>query len=151
MWAAGRDMLRTYGVMARFHLEKSAAGVPLPRLSSDEHVARTQHRGSSDQMPSMLDMQAMQAYTAGTMKKKRIQYTIRNVPERTDVLLRESAVEYGRSLNEVALTALQRGIGSDAEPVEYHDLDELIGSWVHDDACDKALDEMDRIDPELWS
>jgi hypothetical protein len=98
----------------------------------------------------MLDMQALNAYDAGTMNRP-IQYTIRNVPERTDALLREAAVEYGKSLNETALTALQRGIGSEAEPVAYDDLDELIGSWVHDDACDKALDDMDRIDPELWS
>ena len=85
------------------------------------------------------------------MSRKRIQYTIRNVPERTDALLREAASEYGTSLNETALAALQRGIGIGSEPVEHHDLDELIGSWVHDEACDKALDEMDRIDPELWS
>ncbi len=85
------------------------------------------------------------------MKKRHIQYTIRNIPERTDQLIREAAVEYGASLNETALAALQRGLGADAEVVEYHDLDDLVGSWVHDEACDKALDEMDRIDPELWS
>ena len=99
----------------------------------------------------MLDMPAVQAYHSFTMKKKRIQYTIRNIPERTDAVLREAAVEYGTSLNETALTALQRGLGTNAEVVEYHDLDALIGSWVHDDACDKALDDMDRVDPELWS
>jgi len=98
----------------------------------------------------MLDMPAPKAHTAGIMKKP-IQYTIRNVPERTDSLLREAAVEYGESLNETALTALQRGLGANAEVIEHHDLDELIGSWVHDEACDKALDEMDKIDPEMWS
>jgi len=96
-------------------------------------------------------VQATPAYHAFTMKRKQIQYTIRNVPERTDALLRETSVEYGKSLNETTLMALQRGLGADAEPIEFHDLDDLVGSWVHDDACDKALDEMDRIDPELWS
>jgi len=98
-----------------------------------------------------LDTPALHAYCAGTMEKKPVQYTIRNVPERTNQLLRAAAVEHGKSLNETAVTALQRGLGADAEVVEHHDLDELIGSWVRDDACDKALDEMDRIDPELWS
>lgn len=99
----------------------------------------------------MLDMQALPAYDAGRMKERRIQYTIRNVPARTDALLREAASEYGKSLNETALAALQRGLGSGTHPVEHHDLDELIGSWAHDAACDAALRDMDRIDPELWS
>jgi hypothetical protein len=85
------------------------------------------------------------------MKKTSVQYTIRNVPERTDLLLREAAVEYGKSLNATAVAALQRGLGADAEAIEHHDLDELIGSWVHDDACDQALDQMDQVDSELWS
>jgi hypothetical protein len=84
------------------------------------------------------------------MKERPIQYTIRNVPERTDKLLRESAVEYGTSLNNAALSALNRGLGAEAEPVVYHDLDDLVGTWVHDPECDKTLEEMNRIDPELW-
>ena len=82
--------------------------------------------------------------------KKRVQYTIRNVPERTDALLREAAVEYGTSLNQAALSALNRGLGTDSEAVVHHDLDDLIGTWVQDSECDRALAEMDRVDPELW-
>lgn len=84
------------------------------------------------------------------MKAKKCQYTIRNIPERTDVRLRETAVEYGVSLNEAVIAALTRGLGVEADAVEHHDLDALIGSWVQDPACDRALADMDKIDKELW-
>lgn len=84
------------------------------------------------------------------MKKKRHQYTMRGVGERADLLLRETALREGKSLNEAALAALDKGLGLGAEPVRHHDLDALAGSWVHDAAFDKALRDMDRIDPELW-
>jgi hypothetical protein len=41
-------------------------------------------------------------------------------------------------------------LGLAAEPLRHHDLDDLAGTWVHDAAFDKALRDMDRIDPELW-
>lgn len=95
-------------------------------------------------------MQAPYAYHACIMKTKSLQYTIRNVPDRTDRRLREAAVEYGTSLNSVTLQALNQGLGLSDKSVMHHDLDDLIGSWVPDSECDKALEEMDRTDPELW-
>ncbi len=81
------------------------------------------------------------------MNKRGIQYTLRNVPERTDTRLREVASAYGISLNEAALTALLRGLGADADAVEHHDLDELIGSWISDPACDRVLAaDMEKVD-----
>ena len=100
----------------------------------------------------MLDMPSMPSYRACIMKSKRLQYTLRNVPERTDAILRETAAEYGTSLNETALAALMRGLGTGAaDTVAYHDLDALIGSWVQDPDCDRALADMDKVDPELWA
>jgi len=99
----------------------------------------------------MLDMHASHAYYAGTVKTPKKQYTIRNVPQRTDIRLREAAEEYGTSLNAAALRALSQGLGVDATPVAHHDLDDLIGSWVSDPECDHALEEMDRVDAELWT
>jgi hypothetical protein len=29
-------------------------------------------------------------------------------------------------------------------------LDDLAGTWVHDPEFDKAIEEMHRVDPELW-
>ncbi len=94
-------------------------------------------------------MPALPLYHACTVKEK-IQYTLRNVPERTDALLRETAAEYATSLNEAALAALMRGLGVEADAAEHHDLDALIGSWVQDPACDRALADMDTVDAELW-
>ena len=84
------------------------------------------------------------------MKKKPIQYTIRNVPPRVDQRLREQAADYSVSLNEVAVSALTRASGLDAEPVVHHDLDDLAGSWVTDPALDAALESMDQVDEDLW-
>ncbi len=101
-------------------------------------------------MRRLLDMQAAHSYNA-CMKKRSIQYTLRIVPERTDARLREAASAYGISLNEAALTALLRGLGVEADAVEYNDLDGLIGSWIPDPACDQALEDMDKVDSELWA
>lgn len=78
------------------------------------------------------------------------QYTIRNVPESVDRTLREQARREGKSLNEVAVEVLRRGLGLGEDAPRYHDLDDLAGSWVADPEFDRALDEQDRIEPELW-
>ena len=85
------------------------------------------------------------------MKRKGKQYTIRSIPEREDARLRETAAQYGSSLNTAAVAALARGLDLDAEPVVHHDLDDLAGSWVQDPEFDKAMEAMDRVDAELWS
>ena len=99
----------------------------------------------------MLVVQAERAYTAGKMKKGDKQYTIRQVPERLDQRLREVADEYGTSLNAVALQAMGRGLGLEGSQVLNHDLDDLAGTWVPDEAFDRAMQDMDRVDPEMWS
>lgn len=81
---------------------------------------------------------------------KGIQYTIRNVPRKTDEALRKMAVREGGSLNAAALEALQAGAGIGEDSVRYHDLDELAGTWVKDPAFDKAQKAFQSIDPELW-
>ncbi|MBL7115690.1 MAG: hypothetical protein ISS35_07975 [Kiritimatiellae bacterium] len=98
----------------------------------------------------ILVLQALHRYTA-CMKKPKTQYTIRNVPERLDAKLRETAIEYGQSLNEASLAALKKGLGAaDAPPPAYHDLDDLAGTWVKDKASERALNEMRQIDKEMW-
>ena len=84
------------------------------------------------------------------MKRKQPQYTIRQVPLRIDQALRERAHRERRSLNAVAIEALERGLGIAEEAIRHHDLDDLAGTWVHDPAFDQAIEDMDQIDPELW-
>ncbi len=78
------------------------------------------------------------------------QYTIRNVPESVDRRLREEAGKRGKSLNEITVEVLRRGLGLSDDTPRYDDLDDLAGTWVADPAVDEALAEQDRIDPELW-
>jgi hypothetical protein len=79
-----------------------------------------------------------------------IQYTLRNVPRALDRVLRREAARQAKSLNEVALDALARGVGIEREAREQHDLDFLIGTWTDDAAVDQALAEQRTIDGDLW-
>ena len=78
------------------------------------------------------------------------QYTIRNVPAPVDRELREIARRRGMSLNDAALDAIRRGLGMGEIDVEYHDLDDLIGTWKDDPEFDQAVSDQDRVDPDLW-
>ena len=95
-------------------------------------------------------MPALHAYNAGIMKNKTIQYTIRDIPPRVDKRLRERSASYGSSLNQVAVLALSQAVGLDEQPHEFHDLDDLAGTWVHDADFDAAMKAQDRIDKEMW-
>ena len=99
-------------------------------------------------MPAALAVHARDAYIACTMSQT--QYTIRRVPPRLDRELRRKAHEEHRSLNEVALRALERGLSLAEEAPRHHDLDDLAGTWVDDPEFDRAIEAMDQVDPELW-
>ena len=84
------------------------------------------------------------------MSAKARQYTIRNVPNSVDRALRRKAAARKVSLNTLVLRALEAEAGVAAEPVERHDLDEFIGSWVSDRAVDRALAEQRTVDARDW-
>jgi hypothetical protein len=85
------------------------------------------------------------------MKKKRtVQYTIRQVPEEVDARLRELAVKEQCSLNYAVLDVLSRASGAIGEPLIFHDLDSLAGSWVEDGAFDTAVAAFAQVDEGLW-
>jgi len=92
----------------------------------------------------------MQADCACTMKKNKIQYTLRGVPEQTDHLLRERAAQYGTSLNDAAVRAMQKGLGQTEAPL-HHDFDKYAGTWEKDPVVEHVLEVQDRIDPDLWA
>jgi len=81
---------------------------------------------------------------------KRMQYTIRGIPERVDELVRRRAQATRKSMNEVLVEALSRGLGIGDEPVEYHDLDDLAGTWVDDPEFDAAIEAFEVVDEDLW-
>jgi plasmid stability protein len=79
-----------------------------------------------------------------------MQYTIRSVPPQVDRALRERSEREGKSLNEVAIEALSRGLDLEDQPVRRRDLSAIAGTWVRDREVDRALDEQRTIDPDLW-
>lgn len=84
--------------------------------------------------------------------KRSSQYTIRDVPESTDHRLRETAALEDISLNQAALRAIQRGLGTEEPPLKYRSVSDLLPltaavdtpGWIH------VLSEMDRVNPEEW-
>lgn len=97
----------------------------------------------------MLDMPALISYNACIMKRK-VQYTVRSVPEDVDKELRAKAVREGCSLNTYIVDTLKNGAGLSDTPPSFHDLDHLAGKWIKDPECEKALTEFDRIDEDMW-
>jgi plasmid stability protein len=79
-----------------------------------------------------------------------MQYTIRNVPDTLDEALRRVARQRGKSLNEVAIDALARGVGVTAERNRQRDLADIAGTWRKDPAFDSALAAQDTVDEEMW-
>jgi plasmid stability protein len=79
-----------------------------------------------------------------------MQYTIRSIPAHVDRALRQRSTRERKSLNEVAIEALERGLDLEGHPVRRRDLGEIAGSWVRDREVDRALDDQRTIDPALW-
>jgi plasmid stability protein len=79
-----------------------------------------------------------------------MQYTIRNVPDTLDEALRRTARERGKSLNDIAIEALARGVGITGEARRQRDLSDIAGTWCEDPAFDSALAAQDTIDEEMW-
>lgn len=79
-----------------------------------------------------------------------VQYTIRNVPNALDELLRRAAQTQGKSLNEVTIEALARGAGLTGEPVRQRDCSDIAGTWRKDPIFDRALAAQDQVDEEMW-
>ncbi|MBN2342993.1 MAG: hypothetical protein JXX29_13065 [Deltaproteobacteria bacterium] len=79
-----------------------------------------------------------------------MQYTIRGISKKMDNVAREQAQEYKKSLNAQLLSALAKGLGISDENVRFHDLDDLSGSWVEDDAFNDVIAAFDTVDKDLW-
>jgi len=67
-----------------------------------------------------------------------------------DIALRRRAELEGKSLNTVALEILAEGLDLEGSAMEYHDLDDLVGTWKEDPAFDAAIAEIDKIEDADW-
>lgn len=84
------------------------------------------------------------------MKANARQYTIRNVPDQVDVVLRRRAKQLGKSFNQVVIEALAEGAGLALKP--RRDLSEVVGSMSPAEArrIEEEVRLQRQIDPELW-
>lgn len=83
---------------------------------------------------------------------RKVQYTVRDIPEAADLRLRETAAMEEISLNQAALRALERGLGLAEEPVRYRSLRQIVrpADKVDRKGWNEALGKMDAIHPEDW-
>lgn len=79
-----------------------------------------------------------------------MQYTLRNIPQPIDQALRERARREGTSLNQTVLKILRLALGSEGEPMQYRNLDDIVGTWHEDPEFDEIMADQRRIDPDLW-
>lgn len=76
---------------------------------------------------------------------------MRKLPESS----KAEASRRGTSVNTLILQFISAGIGAKAPTKkrhEYHDLDQLAGTWTEEDAADfmSAVSDFEHIDKELW-
>ena len=77
-------------------------------------------------------------------------YTLENVPEELDRVLRAVAAAEHKSPEQAILDALARGLGLGEPAQKKRDLSGIAGARTIDDATRAAFAEQRRIDPELW-
>jgi hypothetical protein len=75
---------------------------------------------------------------------------MRRVPPALDTAIRQRARREGKSLNEVALSALAAGLGVDGTRLVKRDMSDIVGTWRRDAATEAALAAQDRVDHGLW-
>ena len=71
------------------------------------------------------------------------QYAVRSVSKAIDRAVRHRARREAKTINSVLVEALARGL--EVEPVEYRDLDPLIGTWQEDPAFDRAVADFEHV------
>jgi hypothetical protein len=79
--------------------------------------------------------------------------TLRKIPPKLARIIQKTAREKKMSINRTIITLLDREMERpEQKKAEYHDLDDLAGSWSKGEAeaFDKSLAKQRAIDPDLW-
>lgn len=78
------------------------------------------------------------------------QYTIRNIPDGVDRILRHRALDSRKSFNQVVLEALVAGVGEAVQ--RRRDLSKIVGSMSSKEAAriEEEVRLQHRVDAELW-
>ncbi len=83
-----------------------------------------------------------------------MQYTIRNIPPKTDAALRARAMRTHKSLNKTLVEILEQAAKpqrhTKSKQTAHHDFDDLSGSWADDPDFDKAMQDARTVNPKDW-
>lgn len=79
---------------------------------------------------------------------KNTQYTVRSIPPKLDIALRQRAKKTGKSLNEVVIETLAKGAGI-APNATFNDLGWFIGNKSLGRPFDEALEWLDSAPKDL--
>jgi hypothetical protein len=115
--------------------------------------------GSAKRLPSLFHFEiriskfeilSLIAFYACTAYNTCMQYTLRKIPPALDRALRERAQTEAKSMNEIAIEALAKGLGFGNGIQIRRDLSDVVGTWKKDKAFNQALLEQDQVDEDLW-
>jgi plasmid stability protein len=73
---------------------------------------------------------------------------IQNIPRQIDEALRARAQAQGKTVDQVALEALETGLGLTARGGKQRDLSDIAGTWVEDPIFDEVRRSHETIDPD---
>ena len=79
-----------------------------------------------------------------------IQYTIRNIPEPVDRVIRKRSKQSGRSLNQTVVDLLSMQTFGTTEIDKDDNFDWLYNKKTLDDSYDEAIKDISKIDKGLW-
>jgi hypothetical protein len=73
---------------------------------------------------------------------------IDHLPESLTLALHDRAKVEGRSVQEIAMDAMARGLFVTTPKTESTDLSRVVGTWQEDPEFDDAMSDFERVDPE---
>jgi plasmid stability protein len=73
---------------------------------------------------------------------------IQNIPRQIDEALRARAQAQGKTVDQVAIEAMETGLGLNAQQQKKRDLNDVAGTWVEDPVFDQVREFHERVDPE---
>jgi hypothetical protein len=79
-----------------------------------------------------------------------IQYTIRNIPEPVDRVIRKRSKQSGRSFNQTVVDLLSMQTFGTTEIDKDDNFDWLYNKKTLDDSYDEAIKDISKIDKGLW-
>jgi hypothetical protein len=80
----------------------------------------------------------------------KIQYTIRNIPEPVDQVIRKRQQQTGKSFNQTVVDLLSLQTFGAEQPPQERGFDWLFAANTLDSSFDEAIKDISRIDGELW-